>query len=125
MYLALKHLHVTCVVLSGLGFLLRVYWMQGQSPWLQARWTRVWPHLIDTLLLGSALLLAYLSAQYPVQQAWLSAKVLGLLAYIVSGALALRYGRTRRVRLRYAGLAVCFFLYIVAVAVSRNPIPFL
>lgn len=125
MYQALKHLHITCVTLSGLGFLLRVYWMQTGSSWLQVRWTRIWPHLIDTLLLGSALSMAVLSAQYPLQQHWLTAKVLGLLAYILCGALALRRGRTRQLRLRYAGLAVIIFLYIVATAVRRDPLPFL
>ena len=34
-YLALKHLHVTCVVLSGLGFALRGWWMLTDSPLLQ------------------------------------------------------------------------------------------
>ena len=58
-YLALKHLHVTCVVLSGLGFGLRGWWMITGSPLLQARLARVVPHVVDTLLLGSALVMAW------------------------------------------------------------------
>ena len=40
-YLALKHLHVTCVVLSGLGFCLRGWWMLRESPLRQHRLARI------------------------------------------------------------------------------------
>ena len=63
-YLALKHLHVTCVVLSGLGFALRGWWMLRDSARLKARLARVVPHVVDSLLLGSALLMAWQSGQY-------------------------------------------------------------
>ena len=44
---------------------------------------------LDTLLLGSALTMAWMSGQYPVVNGWLTAKLCGLLAYayIVSVAL--------------------------------------
>jgi len=96
MYLALKHLHITCVVLSGLGFLLRGFWMLQESPRLQGRLPRVAPHVVDTLLLGSALALAFLSGQYPFVQGWLTAKVLALLAYIGCGSVASSGGAARR-----------------------------
>lgn len=121
-YLALKHLHVTCVVLSGLGFCLRGWWMASGSPRLQARLTRVLPHLIDTTLLGSALAMAWMSGQYPFVQGWLTAKVLGLLAYILLGAMALKRARTRAARLRFFVLALAAYAYIVGVALTRNPL---
>lgn len=122
-YLALKHLHVSCVVLSGCGFALRGWWMVSDSPLLHHRWTRTLPHLVDTLLLGSALGLAYLSGQYPFAQGWLSAKLAGLLAYIVLGSMALKRGRSKAIRLGFllpAGLA---YAYIVSVALTRQPLP--
>jgi len=121
-YLALKHLHVTCVVLSGLGFCLRGWWMARQSPLLQHRLSRVLPHIIDTLLLGSALTMAWLSGQYPFAQGWLTAKFFGLLAYIVFGALALKRAKTRALRLRFFALALLVYAYIVSVALTRNPL---
>jgi uncharacterized membrane protein SirB2 len=124
-YLALKHLHVTCVVLSGLGFCLRGWWMFSESPMRQHRLTRVWPHLIDTLLLGSALTMAWMSGQYPFVYGWLTAKLFGLLAYILLGAMALRRGRTREIRGRYFLLALLAYGYIVSVALTRNPLIFL
>ena len=58
MYYAIKHLHVTCVVLSAAGFLLRGLWMITGSALLQHRLTRVLPHVVDSLLLLSAITLA-------------------------------------------------------------------
>jgi len=125
MYLALKHLHITCVVLSGLGFMLRGYWMLVGSPRLQRPWVRVLPHGVDSLLLGSALTLAILSGQYPFVLPWLTAKVLGLLAYIGCGTVALKRGRSAVVRGTFFVLALLCFAYIVSVALSRNPAGFL
>lgn len=120
-YLAIKHLHVTCVVLSISLFFLRGIWTMQVSPIMQQRWVKIAPHIIDTLLLGSALTLAWLSQQWPFQQAWLTAKVLGLLAYIILGSIALKRGKTRQIRLAAWLLALVTVGYIVAVALSRSP----
>ena len=123
-YLALKHLHVTCVVLSGLGFGLRGWWMLTGSPLLQARLARVVPHVVDTLLLGSALVMAWLSGQYTFAQGWLTAKFFGLLAYILCGTMALKRGMTPRQRMVCLVLALAAFAYIVRVALTRSPLPY-
>lgn len=120
-YLALKHLHVTCVVLSGLGFCLRGAWMLVESPLRQHRLTRILPHIVDTLLLGSALSMAWISGQYPFVNGWLTAKLFGLLAYILLGMMALKRGRTLAIRRGYFRLALLTYAYIVGVALSRNP----
>lgn len=120
-YLILKHLHVTCVVLSGLGFCLRGWWMLRESPLRQHRLTRILPHIVDTLLLGSALTMAWMSGQYPFVQGWLTAKLCGLLAYILLGMMALKRGRTQAIRARYFGLALVAYAYIVSVALTRSP----
>ena len=49
-YLALRNLHIACVVLSAAGFLLRGTWMLCDSPLLGRRWVRVVPHLVDSAL---------------------------------------------------------------------------
>ena len=41
MVLSIKHLHIACVVLSGLGFLVRGIWMLYASTMLTRRWVRV------------------------------------------------------------------------------------
>jgi uncharacterized membrane protein SirB2 len=122
-YLAIKHLHILCAALSGCFFFVRGVWMMKAPALLKTRWTRIAPHLIDTVLLASALTLAVRSSQYPFVQGWLTAKVLALLLYIVLGTVALKRGRTRGIRIAAWLAALCCFGYIVAVALSRNPLP--
>lgn len=91
------------------------------SPLRQHRLTRILPHVVDSLLLGSALTMAWLSGQYPFVNDWLTAKFFGLLTYILLGTMALKRGRNRVIRLRYFCLALLAYAYIVGVALSRNP----
>ncbi len=123
-YLAVRHMHMGFAALSGVFFLVRGLWMLRASPLLQQRWVRIAPHLIDTLLLGSALFLAFVSGQHPFAQPWLGAKVCALVLYIVLGTIALKRGRTPTIRALAFGAAVLTFAYIVAVAVTRQVIPF-
>ncbi len=122
-YIWVKYLHIGCATLSSGFFLVRGMWMLRSSAMLQRRWVRVVPHVVDSVLLGSALTMVALSGQYPFVQAWLTAKVLALLVYIVLGSIALKRGKslaTRRLAL-LAALAV--FSYIVAVALTRQALP--
>jgi uncharacterized membrane protein SirB2 len=122
-YFALKHLHVTFAALSGLLFLVRGIWMLSDSQRMQQRWVKVVPHIVDTLLLVSAIGLAVWSSQYPGQSPWLTAKLVALVAYIVLGAIALKRGRTKGLRTAaFVGALACF-AYIVSVAVTKNPLP--
>jgi uncharacterized membrane protein SirB2 len=121
-YLQLKHFHMTCAALSGGFFLVRGGWMLSGSTLLQRRWVKTVPHIVDTLLLASAIGLAIWSHQYPIQMPWLSAKLVALIAYIVLGAVALKYGRTKPVRIGAFAGALATFGYIVAVAVTKSPL---
>lgn len=124
-YLLVKHLHITCAVLSGSFFLLRGVWMLLESDALQRRWVKVVPHVVDTVLLTTALTMVFWSAQYPFVKPWLTAKVLALLAYIVLGTIALKRGQTKATRTAALVAALAVFAYIVLVALSRQVLPFL
>jgi len=123
-YVLAKNLHLACVVLSLGGFAARGALMLAGSPLLGTRFVRIAPHVVDTLLLASALWLAWMMQQYPFVHGWLTAKVLGLLAYIVLGSVALRRGRTRAVRAAAFAGALLAAGYVVAVALARDPLPF-
>ncbi|HEY8609043.1 MAG TPA: SirB2 family protein [Noviherbaspirillum sp.] len=119
-YLALKHIHMSFAVLSGLLFLTRGMLMLGGSALLQKRLLRIAPHVIDTLLLASALVLVVLGNQYPFVQDWLTAKVLALVGYIAFGAIALRQGRPKPVRAFAFVTALLLFAYILKVAITKQ-----
>ena len=122
-YASLKITHVSCVAISYLMFVLRGIWMMRESTLLQRRWVKIVPHLVDTLLLASAVALAVMSHQYPLSNGWLTAKIVGLLIYIGLGTVALKRGKTRRTRVTAWLAAQAVFFYIVAVAITRQPLP--
>jgi len=125
MYLALKHFHITCVVLSGTGFALRGAWALAGSPLARARLARVLPHVVDSCLLLSAIGLAWMAGQYPFVHGWLTAKIVGLLAYIGLGMLALKPGRPLALRGAAFVAALATFSWIVSVALSKSPLGWL
>jgi uncharacterized membrane protein SirB2 len=125
LYLAIKHLHVTCVVLSITGFCLRGLLHLQKSALTGRRWLRIVPHVNDVLLLTAAIALTVLIGQYPFIDVWLTAKIFGLIAYIILGALALQAGRSPRVRIGAGLAAVLVFGWIVTVAVTKDLLGFL
>ncbi|MCC7487391.1 MAG: SirB2 family protein [Burkholderiales bacterium] len=122
-YSTLKAVHVTCAAASYGLFFARGLFLLRDAAALRARWARLAPHVVDTVLLASAIAMSVASAQYPFVAAWLTAKLLALLAYIGLGMLALHWGRTPRVRIAAWVAAQAVFLYIVAVALARDPAP--
>lgn len=121
----LKYLHITCAAISITGFVIRGLWMLRDSPRLRKRWVKVAPHVNDTLLLAAGIALAVRIQQYPFVHGWLTAKILALIAYIVIGAIGLKYGKTRNIRIAAWLGASAIFLYIVLVALTRQVLPFI
>ena len=88
---------------------------------LQQRMTRIAPHILDTVFLGSGIMMLVLLSLNPLSQSWLLAKFAGLIAYILLGAVAIRRGSTRKVRLLSFVGALSAFTYVVGVALSKSP----
>lgn len=121
-YLALRHLHVTCAVLSVCLFSLRAALLLWQRPLPRVlRWL---PHVVDSVLLAAALGLVIWSGQYPGPQAWLTVKLLVLVAYILLGKQALRAGLSVRQRLPWVLAALAAVACIFTVALTRSALPF-
>ncbi|HUJ86854.1 MAG TPA: SirB2 family protein [Burkholderiales bacterium] len=119
-FLWIKATHVASVGLSIAGFVARGGLMLRRSPLLEARFVRVAPHVVDSVLLASALWLCWLLREYPLADGWLTAKLIGLAAYVALGTIALKRGRTPRVRAAAFAAALVAFAYIVWVAVTRD-----
>ena len=119
----LKLVHVIAAAVSYALFFVRGVWMIFDSPRLRQRWVRIVPHVNDTLLLAAAIWMTVILHQYPGTHAWLTAKVAGLLVYIGLGTVALKRGKTRRVRIAAWLAAQVVFFYIVAVALTRSVWP--
>ncbi len=92
-----------------------------QSRFSSHRLTKTVPHVIDTLFLASGLMLAYSIGQYPWTVDWLTAKITGLVLYIVLGmaAMSIRLSPAGR---RIAFLAAIFtYAWIISVALLKSP----
>ena len=87
---------------------------------LDRRIAKTLPHIIDTLLLGSAIGMLFIWQTSPFAFTWLTAKVAALLLYIGLGMVALRFGRTRPVRISAWVSALAVAAYIVSVALSKS-----
>lgn len=121
-FLWVKHLHVTCAGLSIGLFMVRGALELRSRPWRHWRLLRVAPHLVDTVLLSSALWMVWRTGQYPFVDAWLTAKVLALVAYIVLGKFALGHNTRKQQRPLFFAAALLSVTYIVGVALTRSPV---
>jgi uncharacterized membrane protein SirB2 len=122
-YDALHWLHAGLAVLSGSGFVVRGVWRLMGSALADLGAVRKLPHVVDALLLLAGVALAVSSQRWPHEHPWLLAKLAALLAYVGLGLVALRFGRTQPVRaLAYVGALGCFG-YMLAVAATRQVLP--
>jgi uncharacterized membrane protein SirB2 len=124
LYLIVKYVHIGSVILSFALFLFRGGLMFADVGWRKHGLLRIGPHVVDTVLLVSALILCWLLRQYPFVQHWLTVKVLALVAYIVLGSLALKRAPAMRLRALFFVLASLTFLFIASVARTHHPLGF-
>jgi uncharacterized membrane protein SirB2 len=121
-YLVLRNAHIACAILTIALFVLRGSLMLADSPWQQNLVLRYLPHAVDTVLLTTALMLTTVIQQYPFAVGWLTTKVVLLVVYIVLGSIALKRGRTKRVRVAAFVAALATVAYLVGVARAHHPL---
>jgi len=120
-YASIKLLHQSAVVLSGLGFAARGIASFSGAQWTQGRLAKTLPHLVDTVLLVSAVALAAMLHLNPAHTPWLLSKLLGLLLYIGLGLVAMRPRFRLKIRATAWALALVVLSWIVSVAILKNP----
>jgi uncharacterized membrane protein SirB2 len=124
-YALLKLLHQGAVLLSITGFFARGLGSLTGAAWVGSRAARTVPHVVDTVLLLSALALAWTLRLNPAHAPWLLAKLLALVVYIGLGLVTLRPRLSRPMRGLCFGAALATFGYIVSVAITKQPGGFL
>lgn len=120
MYSTLKLIHLYFAILTISGFLLRGFWMLKGSAMLQHPLVRVLPHIIDTGFLLAGIGLVVVMHLPVLTQGWLLIKFAGLLAYIILGTIALKRGKTRKIRGVAFVLALLMFVYVAGVALNKS-----
>lgn len=117
------HIHMSCAVISLLLFSWRGISMWRQKPVQQHLWRRTVPDAVDTLLLFTGITMAVLLEVAPWENSWLAAKLIALLVYIGLGTVAFRFGRTLMIKRISFIAALLVFAYILSVARSMEPWP--
>ena len=124
MYLIVKNFHILCVIVTFGLFLIRGIWMIQDSPMLKQKWVKIVPHVVDTFLLLSAIVLMVMLSSYPFAVAWLTAKLIALIVYIALGMVAFRFGKTKLIKISIWIDAMLVFGYMVLVALTKQAWPF-
>lgn len=120
-YPVFKLVHVVSITLSAALFVTRGVWLFRDSEQLSRRWVRIAPHIVDSILLVSAIALVIELHQYPFVHHWLTAKVLALLVYIGLGLVVFRFARSRPLQVTSWLAALAVLAYIVSVAITHSP----
>ena len=116
----IKLIHMSTAFISISFFLARGFWVFNHSGMMNKKWVKILPHVNDTVLLITAIVLAVNTQQYPFTHDWLTAKVIALLLYIVFGTLALKRAKEMKNKVVFFVLALLTFGYIVGVALTRT-----
>ncbi len=120
MYIALKHTHTLLAVISISGFLIRALGHMAGAAWVQRKPVRILPHVVDTLFLAAGIALLFQVQQYPFVNDWVTVKVIGLIAYIVFGVMALRVAKTTPLKAVWTLAALGTFVFVASVAYSKQ-----
>ncbi len=97
-YLLYKHLHLTLVLLSVGLFVVRFATVQFRATAPNGFWFRVAPHIIDTCLLISGVLLMWVLQLSPFAAGWIALKLVLVVLYILLGLAAMKWAGNNGVR---------------------------
>lgn len=118
--------HLISIALSASLLTLRYWWRYSGNLRATARWTRIVPPVIDTVLLlsGVALILKTHILPFTEQGTWLTEKLFGVIIYIVLGFIALDYrqARSQQVRVIAFPLALVVLYIIIKLATTKIPL---
>lgn len=121
----LLSVHLISIALS-VGLLTLRFWLRYQKhPQAFARWTRIVPPVVDTVLLlsGIALMAKAHILPFSGQAQWLTEKLFGVIIYIVLGFIALDYRRMHSQQAHYClPLALVVLYIIIKLATTKVPL---
>ena len=89
--------------------------------WQSQKWAKVSPHIIDTLLLLTGILLMFATSFFPIEQNWLTSKMVFLVGYILFGIKTMRAVHVMQQRL-YFSLALFCALLMITIARTHHPL---
>ncbi|WP_105190417.1 SirB2 family protein [Pseudoalteromonas sp. T1lg48] len=118
-YIAIKHTHVLFVVLSVVLFYTRAFSRLGSGKIAANKGVFITSHVVDTLLLLSAVALLIVASLNPLTVPWLWQKIILVVAYIVIGFKLLK-AQSKQQKLLWLGVNTAVLLAIGYLAGSKS-----
>jgi uncharacterized membrane protein SirB2 len=122
MYPLLLKAHLGLILLGFLSFLVRTYWGVTSSALLKNALALKAHKLLNLLMLLSAFALCFTINQYPIADAWLTEKLVLLVAYVALATMAFRPDVLARQRYVLAGVACGLFATMLFIAKTHTPL---
>jgi uncharacterized membrane protein SirB2 len=120
--LFLKYLHIVSVAASFALLFVRGLWVMQSYPDPQEKWVRVLPHVVDAVLVLSAVAMLAMSPLTGWPGDWLTVKVALVAVYAMLLLYLFRAARGLADRLLAWLLALLVLLFITTIAVLHNPL---
>ena len=124
-YPQIRIVHIGAVIASGALFALRGAGVLSGARWPMAAPLRYLSYSIDSVLLTAALMLIAVLPAALFANHWLTVKLSLLVVYVVLGSLALKRGRSARVRAVCYVAALALFAAVVGIARTHQPLGWL
>lgn len=119
----LKHTHLLFVAIVVIVFIARVLIAQFKPELLAAKWMKIAPHVLATVLLLTGVGLVFEGNWLAGDYGWIVAKLIAMFAFIGLGMVAIRAQGDNR-WYAFAG-ALIMVVYIVKVAITKQAFFFL
>ena len=121
LFTLLISVHLVSVALTIGFFIVRYWWRYSNNPLINARWVRIAPHGIDTVLFLSGA--GYLP--FTDKGAWLTEKLFGVIIYIVLGFIALGRRRPRSQQTGFIAFLLGLVVLYIIIKLATTKIPLL
>ncbi|GLR70389.1 SirB family protein [Agaribacter marinus] len=118
MYMMLKHLHQTSMVLSLVIFFVAFAAIMFKLPFAQKKWLKILPHILYTIAIITAVTMIVQVGAY--DHKWLASKALGFVLYVLSVSFALKWARNNMMRVVGLISAIVWLAVTASVAISKN-----
>jgi uncharacterized membrane protein SirB2 len=113
MYMMIKHLHLTIIVLTFVFFVINLVLTMKASDMAKNKFLKITPHILYTLFVVTFIYLTTVIELYPFVNGWASSKLAGFVFYVLSITLALKWAKNNMWRIAGAISAV-FWLAMTA-----------
>jgi len=120
--LVVKYVHIVAVSVTFALFFVRGLWVLRSYPSPQEAWVRYLPHLVDTVLVVSALVFLWDARNLGWPGQWFTVKLALIAVYAILAIAVLKFARRLGIKVITWIAALLVFLFVTTIAVLHHPL---